>query len=407
MEFVYRLGEKFDLIGGGTPSTAKKDYWGSGVPWVSSADIDASGQVSIRREVTEQGIQNSTTNKVPEGTIVVVTRVGLGKVAKLPMDMCFSQDIQALSPKNASLSYDQSFLMYQLLHIMSYQRYSGRGTTISGISKKQLSDLKIYLPPREEQERIVNRIEEMFSELDKAVESLQTIRKQLEAYQQAVLKEAFEGKFTSGVSPIYKTLNEFIEKPRYGTSKKCTHEKKENSTLVIRIPNIDTNLGIITYHDVKYAIFDFKELETLDLQEGDLLVIRSNGSVSLVGRTAYVRDIDQGNTFAGYLIRLRIKDRKRLSPKYLQLYLSSFKARVYFEGVAKSTSGVNNINAQEISNISLPYIGITQQELIIKEIESRLSVCDYIEQMVDSAIEQADALRKSILKQAFEGRLTK
>lgn len=281
-----------------------------------------------------------------------------------------------------------------------------KGTGTPHIDPEVLASFRLVIPDSSIQKLIVKRIEELLSELDKGEETLQTIKKQLEIYRQAVLKEAFEGKFTSGVSPIYKTLNEFIEKPRYGTSKKCTHEKKENSTLVIRIPNIDTNLGIITYHDVKYAIFDFKELETLDLQEGDLLVIRSNGSVSLVGRTAYVRDIDQGNTFAGYLIRLRIKDRKRLSPKYLQLYLSSFKARVYFEGVAKSTSGVNNINAQEISNISLPYIGITQQELIIKEIESRLSVCDYIEQMVDSAIEQADALRKSILKHAFEGRLT-
>lgn len=405
MQFIYRLGDKFNLIGGGTPATSKQEYWGFGLPWISSADIDAFGKISVRREVTAQGIQNSTTNKVPRGTILVVTRVGLGKVAIVPVDMCFSQDIQALLPKDVDLKYNRVFLMHQLIYIMAHQKYNGRGTTISGITKKQLSDFKIYLPLLEKQDLIVNRIEELFSELDKGIETLLTIKQQLEVYRQAVLKEAFEGSLIIGITPKNEILKSFIDKPRYGTSKKCNHEKAANSTAVIRIPNIDVRRGIIIYDDVKYANFDSGELETLDLREGDLLVIRSNGSVSLVGRAAYVRDVDKENTFAGYLIRLRIIDRKKLSPKFLHLYLSSFRAREYFESVAKSTSGVNNLNAQEILNLVIPYVNIERQETIIKEVESRLSVCDNIEQIVEAALEQAESMRKSILKQAFEGRL--
>lgn len=306
-----------------------------------------------------------------------------------------------LSPKDGLLPK----YLYFFCQLFNFKKLD-KSTTIPSLSKRDLQNIQIPVPDRiKEQERIVNRIEELFFELDKGVETLKSIKQQLEVYRQAVLKEAFKGKLTNGIDPEYVTLKNYIEKPRYGTSKKCIHAKTSNSTGVIRIPNIDTWSGTIIYNDVKYAVFDAKELEVLDLQEGDLLIIRSNGSVSLVGRTAYIRDIDCKNTFAGYLIRLRIVDRIKLLPKYLLLFLSSCRARIYIESVAKSTSGVNNINAQEISNILIPYVNITEQRFIINEIESRLSVCDNIEQTVETALRKTDTMRQSILKQAFEGRL--
>ncbi|MBD5099608.1 MAG: hypothetical protein HDT35_08755, partial [Clostridiales bacterium] len=186
-----RLGKIFTLVGGGTPSTSKEKYWGNGVPWFSSADISLDGKISCRRAVTPLGIQNSTTNVVPAQTVVVVTRVGLGKVAKLPCDMCFSQDMQALRPISQTPPYNESFLMYQLSHIMSHVKFQGRGTTISGITKKQLSDIVLFLPPIVEQNRIVARIEELSSQLDASVNELKTAKERLKVYRQAVLKEAF------------------------------------------------------------------------------------------------------------------------------------------------------------------------------------------------------------------------
>lgn len=154
---------------------------------------------------------------------------------------------------------------------------------------------------------------------------------------------------------------------------------------------------------MKYAKFDVDELKLLSLEEGDILIIRSNGSVSIVGMAAMVRSCDINDTFAGYLIRLRIHSKKELLPKYLLHFLSSYEARSYIERVAKSTSGVNNINAQEIARLEIPVTSMQEQIAIVTEIESRLSVCESIEQPVDTALAQADAMRQSILKQAFEG----
>lgn len=264
----------------------------------------------------------------------------------------------------------------------------------------------VLLPPLPEQESIVSRIEELFSELDNAVETLNATKSQLRLYKQAVLKDAFDGNLTNSGAPEIKELASFIEQPRYGTSKKCNYQDDITAyTEVYRIPNIDASTGTLDKSDLKYAQFDEDEIEKLSLKYGDILIIRSNGSPSIVGTAAMVREQDITGLFAGYLIRIRISDHERLSPKYLLRYLSSYDARRYIENVSKSTSGVNNVNAQEIKKIKVPYFEKEIQDQIIYAIESRLSAYVNIEKTVNQALQQASAMRQSILKQAFEGGL--
>ena len=162
---------------------------------------------------------------------------------------------------------------------------------------------------------------------------------------------------------------------------------------------------------MSFSVTDLKYLEQTSiekeytLKDGDILIIRSNGSPSIVGTAAMVREQDITGLFAGYLIRIRISDHERLSPKYLLRYLSSYDARRYIENVSKSTSGVNNVNAQEIKKIKVPYFEKEIQDQIIYAIESRLSAYVNIEKTVNQALQQASAMRQSILKQAFEGGL--
>lgn len=270
---------------------------------------------------------------------------------------------------------------------------------------QQYSKIKVKIPPLSVQEQVVRKIEELFSELDKGVETLQTIKQQLAVYRQAVRKKAFEGVLTKSPVEKFEFLGNLIEKPRYGTSKKCDYEFEEHSTPVYRIPNICYRLGTISKENIKFAKFTAAELHDLRLQSGDILIIRSNGSVSLVGRAAIVRESDIDGTFAGYLMRLRIKDSAKINPRYLLHYLNSHNARMYIENKAKSTSGVNNINSSEICGLTIPMVEYIEQLQIVDAIESRLSVCDSIEQTVDAALAQAEAMRQSILKKAFEGGL--
>lgn len=299
-----------------------------------------------------------------------------------------------------------NYLFYFLQGKYALLNTRKKGTGTPHLNPELLKKQKIYVPDFAEQQRIVARIEELFSQLDKGVETLQTIKQQLAVYRQAVLKEAFEGKLTKSTPLKHDNLLHYIEKPRYGTSKKCSYECADKDTPVYRIPNIDWSVGRIDHEDIKYAHFSDKEVEGIRLEKDDILIIRSNGSVSLVGRAALISQSDTCGSFAGYLMRIRVAKPDVLIPKFLLLYLNSHQARVYIENKAKSTSGVNNINSDEISRLPIPLFSHQEQVAIIEEIESRLSVCDSIEQTVDTALAQAEALRQSILKKAFEGGFT-
>lgn len=298
---------------------------------------------------------------------------------------------------------NNKFLCYYL-NSFNYKGYVS-GTTRLKLTQAEMKRIPVPVPPLSEQERIVARIEELFSQLDAGVETLKKTKAQLAVYRQAVLKEAFEGRLTASGPEKIVRLGDYIETPRYGTSKKCSYDDGRDRTAVYRIPNIEHKNGRISHDDIKYAQFTESELDGIRLQQGDILIIRSNGSVSLVGRAAMVCDADITGTFAGYLMRLRISEPETLLPKFLLLFLQSHQARIYIENKAKSTSGVHNINSTEISDLQMPLYDPDTQYAIIEAIESRLSVCDSIEQTVDTALQQAEAMRQSILKDAFEGRL--
>lgn len=292
------------------------------------------------------------------------------------------------------------YLYYFCLHFnfKPLDKSTGRPS----LAKSDLLKIEMPVPDLGRQEQIVSQIEESLFQLDSAVETLKKSKQQLEVYRQAVLKEAFEGRLTHSEIIKDDILLNYIEKPRYGTSKKCTYLNTESTTSVYRIPNIEINQMRINKEDIKFAEFTESELEPIRLYKDDILIIRSNGSASLVGRAAIINHTDTNATFAGYLMRLRIVNKNELLPKYLLWYLQSSRARVYIEGKAKSTSGVHNINSTEISNLVFPICDIDEQNKIVEAIESRISVFDTIEHTVNQSLQQAETLRQSILKQAFE-----
>jgi type I restriction enzyme S subunit len=295
-----------------------------------------------------------------------------------------------------------------LLHQFRFKKIKGdfiavaqRAVNQSSINQRKLKGFDFIIAPLPEQRAIVAKIEELFSDLDKGIADLKKAQDQLKVYRQAVLKKAFEGELTKEkVEPEIIKLGSVIDKPRYGTSKKCSLEP--NGIAVLRIPNIGN--GLINPEELKYAEFDAKEISTLKLQEGDILTIRSNGSVDLVGKCALITQNDVDYLYAGYLIRLR-PDKELIDSKFLLYGLKSHDLRVQIESKAKSTSGVNNINSGELANLRIPHFQLKIQHQIVRQIESRLSVCDKVEQSITESLEKAKALRQSILKKAFAGTL--
>ena len=392
MPVVYKLKDCCQIIAGQSPESKYYNTNGEGLPFFQ-------GKTDFGVLYPKVRMYCSQPSKIAEkDDILLSVRAPVGPTNLSPGKVCIGRGLTAIRPgKEVRLKY----LLYFFRYYEAQLQRSGTGTTFKAITQNVVKNIEVPVPSIEEQERIVSKIEELFSKLDVSVAELQTAKEKLKVYRQAVLKEAF-GSMGKEVFP----LGDIIEKPKYGTSKKCGYAYKSDSKAVYRIPNICYQNGSINHEDIKYAEFSGDDLKNLDLIENDLLIIRSNGSVSLVGRSAVIKAEDCDATFAGYLIRLRLKKPNAFSSKFLHYFLESHAARTYIERVAKSTSGVNNINSDEISNLPVPRCDdFDVMVQTVEKIETNLSICDSIEQIIDTSLRQAEALRKSILKQAFDGKI--
>jgi len=333
-----------------------------------------------------------------KGDILLSVRAPVGSTNIADQDCAIGRGLAAIS-----WSMSNSYIWYYLKSINQKLDSQGTGTTFKAISGNILKSQIFPLPPLAIQRAIVSKIETLFSDLDNGISNLKKVQEQLKIYRQAVLKKAFEGEFSSNIGKKNRNiiqLGDVIDKPKYGTSKKCS--ENSHGVAVLRIPNI--GLGFINTEVLKYAEFDSNEISTLALKEGDILTIRSNGSIDLVGKCAVITKDDTKYLYAGYLIRLR-PNHSKINSKYLLHCLKSHELRIQIESKAKSTSGVNNINSKELQSLNIPIFPLKEQHKIVREIESRLSVCDKIEESIAEALEKAEALRQSILKKAFEGKL--
>ena len=265
-----------------------------------------------------------------------------------------------------------------------------------------LDKSKIPLPPLAEQHRIVAKIEELFSELDKGVENLRAAQQQLKVYRQAVLQWAFEGKLTEEWRKTdwqWSSLGDFAEDIKIGPFGTMLHE---SDYVLHGIPVINPkhikNQRI--HPDPRNAVAQAKadDLSAYKLRENDVLL----GRRGEMGRTAYVT-----NKEAGWLCgtgSMIIRLRKNNLAKIYSMILSEKRVKDQLEHNSTGTT-MNNLNEKIVKAVSVPVIPLPEQQQIVAEIESRLSVCDKLEETIAQSLLQAEALRQSILKQAFAGKL--
>ncbi len=308
----------------------------------------------------------------------------------------------------------------------------------ANISLTDTANIEIPLPPLPEQIAIVNKIEELFSELENGKEQLLTAQRQLKIYRQSLLKAAFEGKLSrdsekkselgfvglkddritkeSNNNDILKSYNptnpntdkdlpegwkwvklgDVIENVEYGSSAKS---KESGKIPVLRMGNIQK--GIFDWNDLVYTN-DEQEIKKYLLKKNDVLFNRTN-SAELVGKTAIYKG-ERLAIFAGYLIRIN-RIEKLINANYLTYYLNTHAAKQYGNTVRSFGVNQSNINGTKLKTYPIPLPPLLVQQAIVEILESKLTVCDKLEETISHSLEQTEMLRQSILKKAFEGRL--
>lgn len=260
------------------------------------------------------------------------------------------------------------------------------------------SKIKVSIPSLDEQSRIVSRIDELFSELDKAVDTLNTTKEQLAVYRQAVLKDAF----SNIPREMYKPLKLVMEEmPQNGLYKSKSFYGEGNP--ILRIDGFYDG-EVVPNYEYKRVRLEAEEIKKYALHIGDIVVNRVN-SMSYLGKCALIRNLEEPTIFESNVMRFRL-DKQQIDLEYAMYYLSTSFGRHELIKNAKQAVNQASINQTDVGNALIPIPkDLEAQRNIAQKISAHIAVCNNIEQGIDTAFAQADAMRQSILKQAFEGKL--
>lgn len=259
------------------------------------------------------------------------------------------------------------------------------------------SKIKVSIPSLDEQSRIVSRIDELFSELDKAVDTLNTTKEQLAVYRQAVLKDAF----SNIPREMYKPLKLVMEEmPQNGLYKSKSFYGEGNP--ILRIDGFYDG-EVVPNYEYKKVRLEAEEIKKYALHIGDIVVNRVN-SMSYLGKCALIRNLEEPTIFESNVMRFRL-DKQQIDLEYAMYYLSTSFGRHELIKNAKQAVNQASINQTDVGNALIPIPkDLEAQRNIAQKISAHIAVCNNIEQGIDTAFAQADAMRQSILKQTFEGK---
>lgn len=269
------------------------------------------------------------------------------------------------------------------------------GSTQSALNDEGAKKIFLPLPSYEEQIKIVLKIEELFSELDKVISELTVTQRLLNIYRQSLLKWAFiDNKLSKS---ILKDVTEKIQIGPFGTQ---LHKEDYVQNGIPLINPMHIKDGKIEA-DYSYSITIDKRnsLPNYILKEGDVIMGRRGemGRCGLVGKK-------ESGWFCGTGSLYFRADEKKLNSLFLYHYLSSQPVKKYLDENAGGTT-MANLNLKIVNNIPISLPSLTQQKRIVDELESKLSECDRNEQTITIILQQTETLRQSILKKAFEGEL--
>ncbi|SEH05078.1 restriction endonuclease subunit S [Candidatus Venteria ishoeyi] len=354
--------------------------------------------------------------------------------------------------KNTFKVINSEFLKYFLdsynLYNQLVKRELLKGTTQKFIPLGHLRKLEIPLPPIPEQQAIIAKIETLFSDLDKGIADLKTAQEQLKIYRQAVLKKAFEGELTKKwrekniMTSSFEYLTQLSKKRFDNVSdkksiyhKKISHNfkfKQDNNTptwssgTLDKLVYIAARIGwrglkkseytekgplFLSVHSLNYGKYvdyskafhlsleRYNESPEIQLKEGDVLLCKDGAGIGKIG---IIKNLPYKATVNSSL--LIIRGMEVLGQEFLYYLFSGPDLQsIVFERITGSATP--HLFQNDIRKFELSIPPIEEQHQIVREIETRLSVCDKLEQTITESLEKSNSLRQSILKKAFAGKL--
>lgn len=457
---VARLGDIANTTSGGTPSRDYADNYGGSIPWVKSGELGDSIVFATEERITEKGLATSSAKVFPEGTLcIALYGATIGKLGILGIAAATNQAVCAIFPPDG---VDRRFLFRFLEYKRPKLIEQGKGGAQPNISQGIVREIPLPIAPSNEQQRIVDAVDELLSEVEAGVEALKRLQVKLKHYRAAALKAAVEGSLTANwreQHPDTESASELLKRILTERRRRWEEEQLAKFKAANKQPPKDWQSR---YKEPKTAGCGLARvpmewvcgtLEQLTdatapvlygilqpgpcLEQGvpyvrpteivgdriDLAAVRNTtpeiaarygrsqlatndvvlSIVGTIGKVAVVPDCLAGGNITQSSVRIRaVRDLVR--PKYLAWALRSAVLTEQFDRKRLGTA-VPRLNVEDVRLLVLPLPPLEEQDALIEVVEEQLAIVEHLVLDIEAKLLSAQALRKSILRHAFTGQL--
>lgn len=406
-----RIGSVTKVVGGGTPSSNVAEYYENGtIPWISPADLSEYHDIYIfsgAKNITELGFEKSSAKMIPKNTVCLSSRAPIGYVVIAGNPLCTNQGFKSFLP---SFCFLPKYLYWYLKGNKELLESYASGTTFLELSGKKIGLVEFPLAPLPEQQRIVDRIESLFSKLDEAKEKVQAVIDSSEQRKSAILHKAFTGKLTEKWRKIHGVgidswekipfSNLILDGPQNGLYKPKT--AYGSGIKILRIDSFYDG-DIKTWEKLKRLILSEEEIQLYKLHLGEIVINRVN-SMPYLGKSALVRDLPETCVFESNMMRIAL-NKELVAPEFIIRYLNSPIGLTELRKNAKQAVNQASINQQDVKNVIVKLPSLEEQFEIICILKNLNKKEQQAKETAKTVLDQIDIMKKSILAKAFRGKL--
>lgn len=385
-----RLGKVCDIIGGGTPSKSNIGFYKGDIPWVTVRDMNCDYLVDTEFRITTDAVKNSATHIIPQNSVIIATRVGLGKVCILAKDSAINQDLKGILPKRDKI-LDQKYLFWWFKSVSQKILEAGTGATVQGVKLPFIQELPFPYRPLPEQKRIVAILDETFAAIGKAKaiaeKNLQNARELFESYLQGVFEKKGEEWIENKLGDVYDVRDGTHDSPKF----------QQKGFPLITSKNIKKDL--LNYKNVNYiSEQDYININKRSkVDKGDVLF----AMIGTIGNPVVIQDEPD---FAIKNVAL-FKVPNVQNSKFLKYYLDTKSTIDKMMGDAKGTTQ-KFVSLGYLREFKILLPTLKEQQTIVSYLDAFRAETKKLETVYQKKIDDMDELKKSVLQKAFTGELS-
>lgn len=382
---------------GGTPSRKHEEYYNGDILWIKTGELNNGWIYDTEEKITDEGLKKSSAKLFPPYSVLIAMYgATIGKVAILGVPATTNQAC-ACAVCNQSLLY--MYLFYYCISQKNVFIEKGKGGAQPNISQIILKQHPIPLPPLSEQQRIVERIEELFAKLDEAKERLQEVADSFAVRKAAILHKAFTGELIGKKIEQLVPLESLVDLIKIGPFGSALHESDyiENGIPLVNPKHI-VQQHIVPQSKISISEEKAEELSSYKLKENDIVL----GRRGEMGRCAPISNREENWICGTGSMIIRLK--KEYDAKLYSLILGSQATVTYLENSAVGST-LKNLNEKIVRKIPVPQFSNEEQHEIVRLIDDLLARERTAQQAAEQALASIELMKKSILARAFRGEL--